>query len=876
MDQIEILREKYKYYSATPMMQQYLDVKFAHMDALLLFRMGDFYELFMDDAVKASQILGIALSKRGKTGEDDISMCGVPHHALESYLHKLVEEGHKVAICDQLESPQEAKKRGYKAIVKRDVVRIITPGTITEESILNAASPNYLVSVVVSRGRGSISYLDIGTSEFGVVEIPVDEIANQLFCLSPKEIIISENVQSDNNLHQMFSPYRQKLVYQVDSYFAPNKCKKAIENFYKLLTTDSIGELTELQISAVGAIIEYVRITQKNNMPDLAFPKVMDLADYMIIDASTRRNLEMVSSLSGGYKNSLLSVINHTVTKQGSRLLYKYLSSPLASKEKIDKRSAVTDFFFNHPILIENIRQILRATGDIERLVSKIALGRAIPRDLLSILRSMEISQKIREQFVINLGMNYPSYINHIIKHLSPDEELMKTIEEAIKEDAPNQISDGGFIKPSYHPKLAELSDMIDNNSGLMDRLKLEYQRETGVDNLRICHNNILGLFIEVTPKNSSKITDPKFIHRQSIATAVRFTTERLQQIESDMVNAKTLAISLEQEIFGKICAQIVEKSDLLRNIASSISMLDLFTSLAFLAIENQYVKPEIMDDTSFVIEGGRHAVVECNMSYSKSFIPNNCDLSTDNRLWLITGPNMAGKSTFLRQNAIIVILAQMGSFVPARRAQIGVVDKLFSRIGAADDLSKGQSTFMVEMIETSAILSQSTPNSLIILDEVGRGTSTYDGLSIAWGCLEHIHDKLKCRSLFATHYQELTTLSESLPALRNYTIKINEVDGKVLFLHQIIPGSADRSYGIHVAQLAGLPKSVISRAEEILRHLEAGDNSDLSIPPPSANEQNNVSVSEIEKMLEFIDPNEISPIDALQKIYEMKKLIRH
>ncbi|MBP7190528.1 MAG: DNA mismatch repair protein MutS [Rickettsiaceae bacterium] len=871
MDQIEILREKYKYSSVTPMMQQYLDVKFAHMDSLLLFRMGDFYELFMDDAVKASQTLGIALSKRGKNGEEDVQMCGVPHHALESYLYKLVEEGYKVAICDQLESPQEAKKRGYKAIVRRDVVRIITPGTITEESILNAASPNYLVSVVVNKGGGSaISYLDIGTSEFGVVEVPVEELANQLFALSPKEILISENIQSDNNLHQVFLPYRQKLVYQVDSYFAASKCRKSIENFYKLLTVDSIGELSELKISAIGAIIEYIRITQKNNIPDLPFPKVTDLADYMIIDASTRRNLELVYSLSGGYKNSLLSVINHTITKQGSRLLYKYLSSPLANKEKIDDRLKITDFFFNAPILTENIRQILRATGDLERLISKIALGRAIARDLLGVLKSMEIARDLNEQFILSFGVKYPIYILDIIKHLSPDEELMKTIEDAIKEDAPNQMSDGGFIKPSYHPKLAELSEMIEDNSGLMEKLKLEYQRETGVDNLRICHNNILGLFIEVTPKNASKITDPKFIHRQSIATAVRFTTSKLQKIESDMVNAKTLAISLEQEIFSQICSKVVEKSALLRNIANSISELDLFTSLAFLAMENDYTKPEITEDSSFIIEGGRHVVVERNMPYSKAFVPNNCDLCSDNRLWLITGPNMAGKSTFLRQNALIVILAQIGSFVPARRAKIGVVDKLFSRIGAADDLSRGQSTFMVEMVEVSAILSQSTTRSLIILDEVGRGTSTYDGLSIAWGCLEHIHDKLKCRSLFATHYQELTKLSESLPALRNYTIKINEVDGKVLFLHQILPGSADRSYGIHVAQLAGLPRSVISRAEEILKHLEAGDKADLTVPPPVLNEV--VKLSEVEKMLESIDPNDLSPKQALEKIYEMKK----
>jgi DNA mismatch repair protein MutS len=877
MSDFQELKDKYHYDAATPMMQQYFDVKFAHMDALVLFRMGDFYELFLEDAVTASQVLGIALSKRGKNGESDIHMCGVPHHALESYLHKLVDEGYKVAICDQLESPIEAKKRGYKAIVKRGVVRIITQGTITEESIINTANPNYLVSVVIIKDSCALSYLDLSTSEFGVLEVHLQDLSGELARLSPKEILISDKIQSDSQLHEIFAPYRARIVYQVDSYFAVSKCQKAIESFYNIITTESFGALSDLQISAVGAVLEYIRITQKNNLPDLPFPELLDLSQMMIIDSSTRRNLEIISNLSGGYKNSLLSSINYTITKQGSRLLYQYLSSPIASKDKIDYRLNITEFFYNNEDLCSKIRGLLKTTGDIERLLSRIALNRASPRDLLAIKHSLLTAEQIKTQFELNL----PEYIYHIVRFLAFDEKLLQLIEDAVKDDVPNQISDGGFIKTSYHPKLEELYNLIDNSSSIIASLKSEYQQETGIDNLRICHNNILGLFIEITPKNAPKITDAKFIHRQSIATAVRYTTTRLQELESQMSNAKTLAINLEHEIFSKICAHIVSESENLRKLANGISQLDLYTSLAFLAHEHNYTKPEMTDDTSLIIRGGRHPVVERNMSYRQSFTPNDCDLSEDQRLWLITGPNMAGKSTFLRQNALIVLLAQMGSFVPATYAKIGVVDKLFSRIGAADDLSRGQSTFMVEMIETSAILAQSTEKSLIVLDEVGRGTSTYDGLSIAWGCLEHIHDKLRCRSLFATHYHELTILRASLHSLRNYTIKINETAGKILFLHQIIPGSADRSYGIHVAELAGLPRAVIKRSKEILQKLEKSANkqnehlhNNYSLFEAVTNAEDNNKPNPALELLELIDPNDLSPKEALEKLYELKKAL--
>lgn len=879
IDKIEF-KNKYKYDSATPMMQQYLALKFAHQDALLLFRMGDFYELFFEDAITASQVLGIALAKRGKNGEDDLQMCGVPYHALESYLFKLVEEGFKVAICEQMESPEEAKKRGYKAVVKREVVRIITPGTIIEESIIEAENPNYLISIRITPTVASIAYLDISTSEFNVASISVENLSSEIARLEPKEIIISEK---DSN-HTSLLNWRNKMVIQVESYFASPKCQKIIENFYNLQSYTAIGELTESQISAIGAVLEYVNITQKQNLPSLPLPHIVNSSNFMVIDASTRRNLELTRTISGHTKGSLLSTINKTVTKSGSRTLYQFLSSPLSNIEEITNRHNKVEFFVRDMRLTEKVRAILKNTGDLERIITKISMRRCLPRDLLSIYNSLEAASEIQAAFVSAIGIDYPETIKDILSFLGGHDEISDKIFSIIREDSPNSLADGGFVKTSFHPKLKELDDLLENSNDIINKMKLEYQRQTGIDNLKICHNNVIGLFIEVTPKNVHKIIGDEFIHKQTMASAVRFTTERLKTLEAEMLSAKTVKISLEQQIFWKLCDFIVESAEKLHLLAFSLSQIDAFTSLAFLADEYGYIKPEMTNDTSFGVMAARHVVVEQSLKASK-FIPNDCDLSTG-RLWLLTGPNMAGKSTFLRQNALIIILAQMGSFVPANFAKIGIVDRLFSRIGASDDLAKGQSTFMVEMLETATILAQSTEKSFIILDEIGRGTSTYDGVSIAWATLEHIHDKLKCRSLFATHYHELTVLSESLQALRNYTIKISEENGEVLFLHQIIPGCADKSYGIHVAEIAGLPKSVITRAYQILSKLEktsAVQNKKLesvmtnnhSLFDYSAIQQS-YKASEVEIALSKVNPDELSPKEALEELYRLREKIQN
>lgn len=858
---IEVLKAKYNYSLATQVMQQYLDVKFANYDCLVLFRMGDFYELFYEDAITAARILGVALTKRGKSGTDEIPMCGVPFHALENYLNKLLEEGFKVAICDQMETPEDAKKRaGYKAVVRREVTRIITPGTLIEDSLLDSVKPNYLASVVISySGSGSsnaessalskcaICYLDLSTSKFFVISLRFDQLINELARIKPSEVLISERFRSKNLSMEIEMLLGIRLSFQVDSFFADRKCSKIIENYYKIPAPSAIGELDTFQISAIGSIIEYVCLTQKANLPKLPFPKLLTTGNFMLIDSGTRRNLELVSSVKGGTKGSLFATINHTLTKGGARLLHEYLSTPLIKIEQINTRLEVTEFLYQNPDLVNKIRKVLAKTADMERAITRIQMQRGSPRDLLSIRDVILIAEQISAYFLTsnnntansehdqeNSNGNIISRstdnknIDKLIAPLIGNFAVASLISEAIREDAPNNITDGGIININYHPKIKELQELMNNSRLFIDKLRDKYRTETGIDNLKISNNNVIGLFIEVTSRNSSRMTDPKFIHRQSTASSIRYTTSELQELESKMISSRMCLSGLEKEVYEDICRQVTSHSARLHQLATAINRIDVFTNFAFTATEFEYCKPTVTETYDFAIVGGRHPVVEKFLKAdNESFISNDCYLNHEERIWLITGPNMAGKSTFLRQNAIIAILAHIGSFVPAVSAQIGVIDKIFSRVGAGDDLTRGQSTFMVEMLETSAILSQSTDRSLVILDEVGRGTSTHDGVAIAWSVLEHIHNELGNRCLFATHYHELTNLSKTLPGLKNYTVAISEdPDTKsLLFLHKIIKGFADRSYGVYVAESAGLPASVIKRATELLARFEQKNN---------------------------------------------------
>lgn len=883
--QLEQLKEKYKYDKATPVMRQFLDVKFANIDCLVLFRMGDFYELFYEDAITAARVLGIALTKRGKTDDDEIAMCGVPYHALENYLNKLLEDGFKVAICDQLETPEEAKKRGgYKAVVNRDVTRIITPGTIVEESLLTAGEPNYLVGISVGKNNAALSYVDLSTSEISVISVPTGQVINELARLKPKEILLAEKYRASELASQVGSILNMRISFQVDSFFAANKCRKSLLDFYKIKDISAIGELDESQISAVGGVIEYISITQKDNLPKLPKPKILNYQKFMAIDAQARRNLEICTTTSGSIRGSLFDCIDRSVTKSGSRLLYKYLSTPLIDISEINNRLAITRYFYEDVHLTNELRVQLKKTGDLERCITRLNMRRSTPKDLLSIKYTIEIAEKIRAIFVAQKGIELPDYIEKIVRPLVGLNELYESIDSMIKDDAPNIITNGGIIKHEYHPKVKELYGLINNSHVAIEKLRDQYRKETGIDTLKISNNNVLGLFIDITARHANKILDEKFIHRQTTANSIRYTTSELQELESKIVNAKILVISLEQEIYNELCQEIGREQLALYKMSESLSLIDVYSNFAYIADENNYVMPEISSDMIFEVKGGRHPIVEKALKKNReSFISNDCNLGFDERVWLITGPNMAGKSTYLRQNAIIAILAHIGSFVPAESAKIGIVDKIFSRIGAGDDLNKGQSTFMLEMLETSAILAQATHKSMIILDEVGRGTSTYDGVAIAWSVLEYVHDKIRARCLFATHYHELIKMEEVLPALKNYTVAIDDTGESVLFLHKIKRGSADKSYGVHVAQMAGLPKSVIKKASSLLEKFEKESikSNKKIIKQESYNmnlfEVDNSSENPKHKKLfdEFvsIEPDKLSPREALDVLYKLKDI---
>lgn len=883
----EEFKQKYNYNAATPMMQQYLDLKYENIDSLLLFRMGDFYELFFDDAIKASKILGIALAKRGKNDNEDIPMCGVPHHALENYLNKLLEEGLKVAICDQKETPEEAKKRaGYKAVVKREIVRVITPGTVIESSILDSHKPNYLLSLNENNGEIAIAYCDVSTCEFVVSSVNMRNLQNELVRINPSEILLPQKIQKHDLLPQILKNYDLKLVYQVDHAFDLNKSIRIIENLYNINSYKSIGSFSNIQITAIGSLLQYLSITQKENIPKLEKPKYFEINSHMVIDHATRKSLEITENLSGGRKGTLLASIDNTVTKGGSRLLYNYLNAPLTNINTIKRRYEITQFFIDNYQLSNDIRDILRNSPDIERVLSRIFMNRASVFDILSLKEILEKILLIKEIIFNKYGIkDLSDVLSNILSYLNFDFGLYNEINSIINDNAPNNLQDGGVIKDGFHTKIDELRSLIFNSREHIENLRNKYQKITLVDNLKISTNNIIGMYIEVTNRHVDKITDPIFIHKQSTNNSARFTTEELKELEYQMTNAHTSLISLENEIFRDLCRKISDNSENLSKLAIAINQIDLFINFAILSVENNYIIPEITDDISLEIFQGRHPIVEDSLKAKhENFVPNNCILNEDIRLWLITGPNMGGKSTFLRQNALIVILAQIGCFTPAYKAKIGIVDKILSRIGSGDDLSSGQSTFMVEMTETASILSQATQKSFVILDEVGRGTSTYDGMAIARAIIEYIHSKIKCRCLFATHYHELTDLSSSLMGVKNYTLSVEEQSGKIIFLHKIKEGCADKSYGIHVAELAGIPAVIIQKAKNILNKIEKTNevknvkNLNMESSNMSIFTINDEKLEKLDLLENFcrkianINIDEISPKMALDLIYNLQK----
>ncbi|MDJ0930400.1 DNA mismatch repair protein MutS [Breoghania sp.] len=881
----------------TPMMEQYIEIKTANPDNLLFYRMGDFYELFFEDAGVASRALGITLTKRGKHLGEDIPMCGVPIHAADEYLQKLIALGHRVAVCEQTEDPVEARKRGSKSVVRRDVVRLVTPGTLTEDRLLEAGANNYLAAVSRLRtGEGSgtfgIAWIDISTGVFRVTEADGINLPAELARIDASEVVIPDVLDDDPDLKTVWRNLRGAVVPVARALFDGATAADRLASFYKVATLDGFGTFTRAELCAASAVVAYVEKTQLDQRPPLDTPVRDHIGRAMLIDPATRANLELVRTLSGEKTGSLLSVIDRTVTGGGSRLLADRLAAPLTDPDEIARRHDSLAYLHEDTLLRERLRSALRAAPDMPRALSRIALDRAGPRDLAAVRHGLEAAFEIAD-LLKNCPSKPPSELASALNALAASpRDLMETLAAALDDELPLLKRDGGFVRKGYMGELDELRRLRDESREVIAGLQADYAEATSVRVLKIKYNNVLGWFIEVPTAHAEKLTsDPgTFIHRQTMAGAMRFTTTQLSDLETKIANAGERSLAIELEIFADLAASIVATGDAVKAAAEALAILDVTAALAVLAEAEGYARPTVDDSLAFDIEGGRHPVVEqaIRRDTGEPFVVNDCDLGPEagkgnGRIWLVTGPNMAGKSTFLRQNALIAVLAQMGSYVPAAAfAHIGVVDRLFSRVGAADDLARGRSTFMVEMVETAAILNQAGERSLVILDEIGRGTATFDGLSIAWAAIEHLHEINRARSLFATHYHELTALSQRLDRLENATVKVKEWKGDVVFLHEIVPGAADRSYGIQVAKLAGLPGSVVERARAVLAQLEEQDRrapaealiDDLPLFA-AQNPRPQVAASlhdgALAELLDTFDPDDMTPRQAHEALYKLK-----
>ena len=807
----------------TPMMEQYLGLKAGYPDALLFYRMGDFYEMFFDDAVAAAEALDIALTKRGKHLDNDIPMCGVPVHAAEGYLLTLIRKGFRVAVCEQMEDPAAAKKRGYKSIVRRDVVRLVTPGTLTEESLLDARRHNYLAAFAQVRDESALAWVDISTGAFHVMPCALLRLGPELARLGPQEVLLAE--ASEAGLAGIVSESGAAATNLGRAAFDSTAGEKRLCRLFGIASLDAYGTFGRAEVAAMAAVVEYLEITQKGNLPLLRPPVQEAQASAMQIDATTRRSLELTHALGGGRAGSLLACIDRTVTAGGARLLERRLASPSCSLVVIQARQEAVAFFVEQGRLAADLRDRLRAVPDVDRALSRLALDRGGPRDLAAIRNALGEAVQIARLLD---KTDLPDILAEGIGDLTGHDTLLTLLDQALVAEPPLLARDGGFIAPGYDAELDEARTLRDEGRSVIAEMQAEFVAMSGVQSLKIKHNNVLGYFIETTATHAERMMAPPlnetFIHRQTTANQVRFTTVELSEIETRILNAGGRALDFEKRLYAGLTNVIVEQAGPLAALARSIAELDLAAALADIAKAEDWSQPKVDDSRAFDIAGGRHPVVEQALKRSGTpFIANDCAL-TDAPIWLLTGPNMAGKSTFLRQNALIAILAQMGSYVPADTAHIGIVSQVFSRVGAADDLARGRSTFMVEMVETAAILNQADDRALVILDEIGRGTATYDGLSIAWATLEHLHDVNRCRALFATHYHEMAALSAKLDGVENATVAVKEWEGDVIFLHEVRQGTADRSYGVQVARLAGLPPVVVARAKVVLEALERGE----------------------------------------------------
>ena len=867
--------------AATPMMAQYLQIKAQNPGALLFYRMGDFYEMFFDDAVAASEALDIALTKRGKHLGEDIAMCGVPVHAAEGYLLNLIRKGFRVAIAEQLEDPAEAKKRGSKSVVKRDVVRLVTPGTLTEDSLLEARRHNFLCAFAEVRDDSALAWADISTGEFRVMSCPLPRLGPELARLAPKEVLIPDS--QDAGLAMLVSESGAALTPLARTSFDSAGAEKRLCALFSVSSLEGFGTFDRAELAAMGGLVDYLDLTQRGRLPLLRPPVKEAPGGSVQIDAATRRNLEITASLQGGREGSLLSAVDRTVTAPGARLLERRLSAPSRNLPTILARLDTIRHLLDQSVLRHDLRDHLRRVPDMDRALSRIALDRAGPRDLVAIRAGLTQAEILADRLT-----DTPPLLADAARALIGHIALVDRLDQALVAEPPLLARDGGFIAAGFDPELDETRSLRDEGRGVIGRMQADYVERTGVPGLKIKHNNVLGYFIEVTTTHEDRLRSmPElFIHRQTTAGQVRFTTLALNELETRILNSANHVLEIEKRHYECLKQAILAQSGPIAAAARALAEIDLAAALADLAAAEDWAEPHVDASRAFEITAGRHPVVERALKRTgQPFIANDCALTAGDTpaIWLLTGPNMAGKSTFLRQNALIALLAQAGSYVPAAAAHIGLVSQIFSRVGASDDLARGRSTFMVEMVETAAILNQADDRALVILDEIGRGTATYDGLSIAWATLEHLHEANRCRALFATHYHEMTALAGKLTGVENATVTVKEWEGEVIFLHEVREGAADRSYGVQVARLAGLPQTVVDRAKMVLEALEKGDRDggkqaalidDLplfrAVPSPPAKAQRSV----VEDRIKDISPDELSPIEALRLIYDLKSLL--
>jgi DNA mismatch repair protein MutS len=880
---------------ASPVMAQYLEAKAAHPDALLFFRMGDFYELFFEDARLAAAALDIALTKRGLHEGEDIAMCGVPVHTAETYLAKLVRKGFRVAICEQMEDPAQARLRGSKAIVRRAVVRVLTPGTLTEDGLLDPRGANRLAGLVFAAGgaEAALAWADVSTGEFAVTCGPPARLVDEAAALSIGELL---HVDADHDrpatlaIAAMAGAVSPRPAARAD----PRVADRALREAHGVGTLDGFGDFERIELAALGLVWDYVRATQAGDAPRLSPPRKVATAGLMAIDATSRASLEIERGQRGGRDGSLLQAVDRTRTAAGGRALAGRLCQPLLDRAAIDARLDAVGFCLDAPALRREARDILGEAPDLARALSRLELKRGGPRDLAAVGRALALGDRLASLLPMVAPGEIAAARDALNLHRTPSlGDLARHLNGLLKAELPLFARDGGFVADGFDLALDEARGLKGDTLRIVAGLQARASEEAGQP-LKVRNNNVLGYFFEATPKQAEALMRPplnaRFIHRQTMAGAVRFTSAELMELDGAIARAGTRALTREIELFEEAVARVTDQAAALRATADALAALDVALGLATWAEEVDATRPILDESATFEIEAGRHPVVEAAIRRAgEVFTANDCRLDADGeegpRLLLVTGPNMAGKSTWLRQNALMAILAQAGSFVPAKRARIGLVDRVFSRVGASDDLSKGRSTFMVEMVETAAILNRAGPRAFVVLDEIGRGTSTYDGLAIAWAVAEHLHDANRCRALFATHYHELTGLAERLRACDNVSLRAKDWNGDLVFLHEVGPGPADRSYGVHVAKLAGLPARAVQRARAVLERLEKGQAGagglkpgtldDLPLfaasapanaePPPA---------SALEQALGEIDPDMLSPRDALDLVYALKRLI--